>query len=172
VAIRLLPAGAAEASKAPPKIAWLYDEVRAVEQARRSGKLLLIDFRADWCGVCKMLDAYTWSDPVVRAEVTARFVPLQLDLTNEEDEAIHSLGERYRVSSLPTILAGDQRVVGFVRAKEMLAVLRAARESASRGIRDTCRMPVQPVELRPSGAVQPVEPAVRRVQPVELNVVW
>lgn len=114
------------AGDAPPPIAWLHDEARAVEQARSARKPLLIDFRADWCGACKMLDAHTWADPAVRAYVNARFVPLQLDLTNEDDEAVHGLAERYRVSGLPTILAGDQRVVGFVRATEMLAVLRAA----------------------------------------------
>ncbi|HYV68076.1 MAG TPA: thioredoxin family protein [Myxococcales bacterium] len=120
----LFAASAASADPAP--IAWLHDEARAVEQARASGKPLVIDFRADWCGACKMLDAYTWSDPEVRAEVAARFVPLQLDLTNEEDEATHRLAERYGVSGLPTILAGDRRVVGFVRAREMVTVLRAA----------------------------------------------
>ena len=31
------------------------------------------------------------------------------------------LAERYSVSGLPTILVGERRVVGFVRAKEMLA---------------------------------------------------
>jgi thiol:disulfide interchange protein len=125
-AIVLQSGCAAAGGAAPGPIAWLHDEGRAVEQARASGKPLLIDFRADWCGACKMLDAYTWSDPAVRAEVAARFVPLQLDLTNEEDEGVHGLAERYRVSGLPTIVAGDQRLVGFVRAKEMLAVLRAA----------------------------------------------
>lgn len=125
-AVQLLPAHAAATGQVPAPIAWLHDEARAVEQARTSGRPLLIDFRADWCGACKMLDADTWSDPAVRAEVAARFVPLQLDLTNEEDEATHRLAERYGVSGLPTILAGGQRVVGFVRAKEMLAVLRAA----------------------------------------------
>jgi len=124
--VQFLSAHAAATGEVPAPIAWLHDEARALEQARRSGKPLLIDFRADWCGVCKMLDADTWSDPAVRAEVAARFIPLQLDLTNDEDEATQLLAERYRVSGLPTILAGDQRVVGFVRAKEMLALLRAA----------------------------------------------
>ena len=126
-AIGVQPACAAAGGAAPGPIAWLHDEARAVEQARASGKPLLIDFRADWCGACKMLDAYTWSDPAVRAEVAARFIPLQLDLTNEEDEATRQLADRHGVSGLPTILAGDQRVIGFVRAKEMLAVLRSAR---------------------------------------------
>src|SRR5262249_44077129 len=119
-------ASAATTSPVPAPIAWLQDEPRALEQARRSGKPLLIDFRAEWCGACKMLDARTWSDPAVRAEVAARFVPLQIDLTNEEDEATQRLAKRYGVSGLPTVLAGERRVVGFVRAKEMLALLRAA----------------------------------------------
>jgi thiol:disulfide interchange protein DsbD len=124
VGIRFLRAGAAEA----PRIAWLHDEAQAAELARKSGKPLLIDFRADWCSACKMLDAHTWTDPAVRAEVAARFVPLQLDVTNE-DETTHQLGERYRVSGIPTVLAGDRRLSGFVRPPEMLELLRGvARE--------------------------------------------
>jgi len=50
-------------------------------------------------------------------------VPLQLDMTNEDDAA-NRMSERYGVSELPTVLAGSRRVTGFVRPAEMLAVLR------------------------------------------------
>ena len=52
-----------------------------------------------------------------------RPVPLQLDMTNEDDAA-NRMSERYGVSELPTVLAGSRRVTGFVRPAEMLAVLR------------------------------------------------
>jgi thiol-disulfide isomerase/thioredoxin len=103
---------------------WQYDEAHAVAEARRTGKPLLVDFRADWCSACKMLDADTWADPAVRAEIEAHYVPLQIDMT-AEDEATRKIAERYGVSGLPTILAGNRRITGFVRPAEMLEALRS-----------------------------------------------
>lgn len=107
---------------APAPIDWLHDESLAVERARSTGRTLLIDFRADWCSACKMLDADTWSDPTVRAEVAARFVPLQIDLTDED--TTREVAERYAVSGLPTVLAGGVRITGFVRPRDLLEALR------------------------------------------------
>jgi len=91
---RVVLADAADACDAPAQIAWLHDERRP--SSCRTGS---------------------------RAEVAARFVPLQLDMTNEDDAA-NRMSERYGVSELPTVLAGSRRVTGFVRPAEMLAVLR------------------------------------------------
>ena len=103
---------------------WQHDERRALAEARRTGKPLLVDFRADWCSACKMLDADTWADPAVRAEIEAHYVPLQIDMT-AEDEDTKKIAERYGVSGLPTILAGNRRITGFVRPAAMLEALRA-----------------------------------------------
>jgi thiol:disulfide interchange protein len=50
-------------------------------------------------------------------------VPLQIDMT-AEDEATRKIAERYGVSGLPTILAGDRRITGFLRPAAMLEALR------------------------------------------------
>ena len=93
-------------------------------EARRTGKSLLVDFRADWCSACKMLDADTWPDPAVRAEIEAHYVPLQIDMT-AEDENTEKIAKRYGVSGLPTILAGNWRLTGFVGPAAMLEALRS-----------------------------------------------
>ena len=49
-------------------VAWMHDERSAAEEAHRSGKELLVDFQADWCAACKMMERHTWTDPRVQRE--------------------------------------------------------------------------------------------------------
>jgi thiol:disulfide interchange protein len=127
----LMLAGYACASQAaapgPPPIQWFHDEGLARARSRALGKPMLIDFRAAWCAACTMLDRLTWTDPAVRAEVAARYVPLELDLTAEDEEAA-ALMKRYAVTALPTVIAGGNRITGFVPALQMLAVLQARQQ--------------------------------------------
>jgi thiol:disulfide interchange protein DsbD len=124
-----------------PEIPWLHDERAAVEQARATGKGLLIDFSADWCAACKELDLHVFSQPEVRAEVAERFVPLKIDATEETDE-IARLEAKYGVPGLPTVLLmacndpppeqqqcavpqdGPGRVTGFIPPSEMIERMR------------------------------------------------
>lgn len=135
--------GAHMAATPPAPIGWLHDEAKAVRQSRTTGKPMLIDFRADWCSACKMLDRHTWADPVVQGEIKARFVPLSLDLS-DESAATGPLAKRYGVSGLPTVVVmvcknavphagctpppgGKGRLTGYVPPSEMLELLRAVR---------------------------------------------
>jgi thiol:disulfide interchange protein DsbD len=124
-------------------INWLRDEQMAVNQARTSGKPLLVDFGAEWCAACKELDLHTWTDPVVAQEVSDKFVPLKIDAT-EESEANDLLMKKYGVVGLPQVLMvnckdkpkpseqlacavpgdGPARVTGFLTPPEMLQRLR------------------------------------------------
>jgi thiol:disulfide interchange protein DsbD len=129
--LSLVVAGYACASEAaapePPPIQWFRNEGLARARSRALRKPMLIDFRAAWCAACTMLDRLTWTNPAVRAEVAARYVPLQLDLTAEDKEAA-VLMQRYAVTALPTVIAGERRITGFVPAQQMLAVLQAPAE--------------------------------------------
>ena len=124
-------------------IAWLHDEAKAVRQSRITGKALLIDFRADWCSACKMLDKHTWADPAVQDEVKARFVPLSLDMS-DESAATGRLAKRYEIAGLPTVVImvcknaarqagctppreGQGHFTGYVPPSEMLELLQAVR---------------------------------------------
>ena len=124
-----------------PAIPWLHDERAALEQARATGKGLLVDFSAEWCAACKELDLHVFSDPAVKAEVAERFVPLKVDATEETDE-VSRLETKYRVPGLPTVLLmacndpppqkqecavpqdGPGRVTGFIPPSEMIDRMR------------------------------------------------
>ena len=100
-------------------VAWLHDERSAAEEAHRSGKELLVDFQADWCAACKMMERHTWVDPRVQREIAEHFVALRLDVTDDEELAM-----KYRISGLPTVVAGEARLTGYAGPAEMLEWLR------------------------------------------------
>jgi len=124
-----------------PEIPWLHDERAALEQARATGKGLLVDFSAEWCAACKELDLHVFSQPEVKAEVAERFVPLKIDATEETDE-VSRLEAKYGVPGLPTVLLmacndpppqqtecavpqdGPGRVTGFIPPSEMIERMR------------------------------------------------
>ena len=58
-------------------------------QTPAPGKLVMLDFYADWCVSCKEMEAFTFSDPKVRAQLD-RMLLLQVDVTanNEHDKAL------------------------------------------------------------------------------------
>ena len=90
---------------------------RAPEVARASGKPLLYDFGAAWCGPCKLLDR-EWSDPGVAAKVNDKFVAARVVDRQREDgrnpPAVEELQRRYEITAFPALVAAapDGRLLG------------------------------------------------------------
>jgi thiol:disulfide interchange protein DsbD len=111
-------------------VGWRADESVALADARETGRPVLIDFTAEWCGACHELDKLTWSDPAVSGTL-AGFVALRLDMTRKspETEAIRS---RWKVSGLPTVIVLDRsgnevdRFFGFRPPAQVLPLLQRA----------------------------------------------
>jgi len=92
----------------------------------------MLDFYADWCVSCKEMEAFTFSDPRVRAQLDGMLL-LQADVTasNESDRA---LLKRFSLFGPPGIIFFDPqgreirglRVVGFQNAERFLKTLSVA----------------------------------------------
>ena len=99
-----------------------------------AGQPAMLDFYADWCVSCKEMEAFTFSDPRVRAKLDTMLL-LQADVT-ANNEADRALLKRFSLFGPPGIIFFDAqgreikglRVVGYQNAERFLHTL----DSASR----------------------------------------
>lgn len=130
----LMPSGGVAGSAehiAFKRIKSVADLDRELALAQSSGRPVLLDFYADWCVSCKEMERYTFSDPVVVAEMN-RFVLLQADVTANDAEDRALIQSRFSLPGPPAILffdrtgqeLADYRLVGFKPAEPFAAHLR------------------------------------------------
>jgi thioredoxin:protein disulfide reductase len=115
------------------ELAWLSSEVDAVARAASEHKPMMVDFGANWCGACKELEEKTFSDHQVRA-AGARFVALQIDATNDDDQDVAKVRQKYHATEgLPVVLLFDSdgkeavRFTEFVTPDRFVAALAKVR---------------------------------------------
>lgn len=116
----------------PPgaRIKWHDDFATAQQLARDSQRPLLVDFGASWCGACKELEKYTFSDARVVRE-GERFVAVHVDLSPGKDtEDKRALLKSYNQRGLPLVVLHDRagaevaRVTDVMNATAFLALMR------------------------------------------------
>lgn len=75
---------------------------KAFELAREQNKMLFVDFYADWCQPCKMMDNNVFTVPEVYTLFNDRFINVKLDV---EDRAHGSqAAANYNVAAMPTFM--------------------------------------------------------------------
>ena len=102
------------------------------EKLKAPGKPVMLDFYADWCVSCKEMEAFTFSDPKVRAQLDSMLL-LQADVT-AHNEADRALLKRFSLFGPPGIVFFDAqgreirglRVIGYQNPERFLKTLSLA----------------------------------------------
>lgn len=79
----------------------------ALDQAKENNKLLLIDFWAHHCTICKAIDKKVFHNPLFKAKVSNTVTFLKVDATHGNNPDYIQLREQYKVYAQPTILLVD-----------------------------------------------------------------
>jgi outer membrane receptor for ferrienterochelin and colicins len=105
---------------------WRPDAKRALRQARKAEKPVLLNIGAAWCETCREMDATTLADPAV-VEALRGLATVKVDSDEDPD-----LARAYRAEELPTlvVLSTDGEILarshGKVTAADFLSMLEGA----------------------------------------------
>lgn len=97
----------------------------ALAMAKKENKIIFLDIFATWCGPCKKLKKYTFSDKEVGAFFNQNFINVALD--GEQNEG-GILSSTYDISGYPTLLFiypnGEVllKSSGYLSSKELLNI--------------------------------------------------
>lgn len=129
----IISAGPAGSSQHPAftRIKTIEDLQRELNAAKAAGKPVMLDFYADWCAYCKVMEKKVFPDPEVVAALQG-VVTLQADIT-VQDEHDKALARHLNMPAPPVLYFWDQhgndlrgqRLTGSVTAEQLAQHLRA-----------------------------------------------
>ncbi len=94
-------------TKNPHNIVFIEDSWdEALRQAALQNKYIFVDAYASWCGPCKMLKKYTFSNQKVADFFNANFVNVSIDMEKGDGP---NLATAWRLQAYPTLIIFDAK---------------------------------------------------------------
>ncbi|MFI5372635.1 MAG: thioredoxin family protein [Candidatus Eisenbacteria bacterium] len=79
--------------------------------ARQTGRPILYEFGAEWCGPCRVLQSEVFGDPPHASIINSSFVPVRVVDRLREDGRnpldVQGLEQRYGIQAFPTLVVVD-----------------------------------------------------------------
>lgn len=85
-------------------IVWLNSFDEALTQARKEEKLLFVDVWADYCSMCKRIDAFLFHHQLIKEKLPILVTPLKINGSSGQDQDYLSIKKRYNIVGLPAFL--------------------------------------------------------------------
>ncbi|MDO6435450.1 thioredoxin family protein [Flavitalea sp. BT771] len=101
--------------------------------ARHDHKMIFIDVYTDWCGPCKYMDKFIFTNPSVGGKYNTQFVNYKLNA--EKGEGVE-LAKKYNVTAYPTLLflnSNGYLVHKVIGEKEVVPFIELAVEALKQG---------------------------------------
>jgi thiol:disulfide interchange protein len=125
-----------ETGAANALVKW-HTPAEGLQLAQSSGKPVMFDFTAEWCGPCHMLDAQVFRNADVAKTINERFIAIRVTDRQREDGRnppdVAQLSERYSINGFPTVVFADAngteraRMEGFGGRTEFVRIMERAR---------------------------------------------
>jgi thiol:disulfide interchange protein len=118
----------AEKTKTIESIQWSADLAAGFQKAKRENKILMIEFTAEWCPYCRMMEDSVFTRPDV-IQKAGQFVPVRIDVDKQPGIAnqYQANARKYGGSGIPNVLflnrEGEKlmHAIGYFNDREFLA---------------------------------------------------